>query len=284
MKKGLTLVELLGVIILIGAILLVSIPVVTNEIRKARETLYIDQINNIELAAMNWYNDYSFRVPVGEKFVITLAQLQQTGKLDRELRNPLTRNLLPNDMEIEIRNNDGIVRAFVANNCATPNRDCSTSDSNINFAEPFIQINGAYVVYVEVCCSTCASICTSVYTDQGANATASGTVNVDRLGVYQIRYTATQNARTVIHIRNVVVRDTTAPVINFPATTNVSRNNIANYCPTNDVTVLDNSGEMVAVICEGRLINQLGPQSLRYIATDSSGNTATRYRTFNVTN
>jgi len=189
------------------------------------------------------------------------------------------------DYEIEIINNDGIVTAKVEERCQTPSSDntCSTNDDSTDFEEPFIQLDGNDVVYVEVCCSTCSDICNSTFTDQvRVGTSASGTVDTAVMGVYQIRYMANLGDRTVIHIRNVIVRDSTNPIINFPAVTNVSRTAVTNYCPTNDVTISDNSGESINAVCEGRLTSQPGPQSLKYTATDSSGNTATKHRTFNV--
>jgi len=292
MKKGFTLVELIGVIVLLGAVLLIVIPIVTNEIRKARENAYNDQIRNIEESAMNWLRDNDFRVPyMGpdiNAFVITLAQLQQTGFAARDIRNPITRNLFPNDMLIEIRNDDGIVSAFVTKTisegieCREPNAECTTDDTNIDFDEPFIQMRGNHVIYLEVGES---------FNDPGvlseSNVSTTGTVDITRLGILQIKYTAIQGTREVIHIRNVVVRDTTPPVINFspPGVRTIHINDIAGFDLLTGVDVTDNvdSRDRITLTYEGRLVEHVSRQSIKYTATDSSGNTATRYRTFNVT-
>ena len=45
--KGFTLIEVLGVLILLGAISLITIPIVTNVIKDNKKTLYDIQIKNI---------------------------------------------------------------------------------------------------------------------------------------------------------------------------------------------------------------------------------------------
>ena len=67
MKKGFTLVELIGVIIILGLISLITIPVVTKSISKYKVQLHDNAINSIIIAAKNWGaenigllpNDYS---------------------------------------------------------------------------------------------------------------------------------------------------------------------------------------------------------------------------------
>lgn len=201
MKKGFTLIELIGVLVLIGAIALITIPIVVTEIKKSNDKFYQSQIESIELSARTWLSEHTYyKIPVGGKITITLSQLKQSGYADHDLKNPTTKYLFPNDMLIEIRNDDGIVTAVVLDDTGTP-----TTDTEANFEEPYIKINGSVVTYVEL---------GGIYTELGATATydggsitvtTSGTVNTSVRGQYLINYIAEANGRMIKHIRTVIV-------------------------------------------------------------------------------
>lgn len=53
-QKGFTLVELLGVIIILGIISLIVIPIVSGTVKKQRNKLYNKQVSTIEDAAEGW--------------------------------------------------------------------------------------------------------------------------------------------------------------------------------------------------------------------------------------
>ena len=55
MKKGFTLVELLGVISIMAVILLLSVPAVTNILKKATESEYYSFEENVFLATEAYY-------------------------------------------------------------------------------------------------------------------------------------------------------------------------------------------------------------------------------------
>lgn len=53
MKKGFTLIEMIGAIILLGMLSLLIIPIVNKNIKQSKEKLYIAQIEEIKLATEN---------------------------------------------------------------------------------------------------------------------------------------------------------------------------------------------------------------------------------------
>ena len=66
MKKGFTLAELLGVIIILGVIALITFPIVNRNIRESQEQLYATQLEEIELAAEKWAYKNVDLLPINE--------------------------------------------------------------------------------------------------------------------------------------------------------------------------------------------------------------------------
>ena len=81
-KTGFTLVELLGVIVLLGIIALVAIPAITNTANKQKEKVYYDQLNELIRAAQNWTTDdvegkiATLKKSCNNSVTVTVKQLQ----------------------------------------------------------------------------------------------------------------------------------------------------------------------------------------------------------------
>ena len=85
-KKGFTLVELIGVIILLGVLSLIAFPVVNNSIKNAKENAYKTQINEIVEAAKKWGVEHSDELPemnTNGAISIDIPTLIQSGYLKR---------------------------------------------------------------------------------------------------------------------------------------------------------------------------------------------------------
>ena len=63
-KNGLTLVELLAVVVILGLIAIVTLSVITNAINKQKEKTYYDQLEQLILAAKNWVSDNRSKIDV----------------------------------------------------------------------------------------------------------------------------------------------------------------------------------------------------------------------------
>lgn len=136
MKKGFTLVEMLGVIVIIGFLVIMVIPAVTNIIRNSREDLYELQIKNIESAAKNWAAENPFKMPRedGDSITLFLHNLHEGGFIETGITNPITGEEFPRDMIIVITKNINTYEYSVSNEI-----------TSINFIEgsPSIYLNGA---------------------------------------------------------------------------------------------------------------------------------------------
>lgn len=91
MKKGFTLVELLGVIVILGIIATITVPLVQRSIVESTETAYNDQIISFERAAKNYVgaNVYIASDCDKQKCSVTLEELQKEGYLPSgNIKNP----------------------------------------------------------------------------------------------------------------------------------------------------------------------------------------------------
>lgn len=104
-NKGFTLAELLGVIVILGLIALVTIPAITDSLKRYRKNLSEIQVDNIVTAAKNWGSDHLLELPdtEGETIVITIRDLQVKGYLKDELKDPDTKKDLNTAAEITIK-------------------------------------------------------------------------------------------------------------------------------------------------------------------------------------
>ena len=139
MKKGFTLAELLGVIVLLGAIMLIVVPLVSNSMKDSEEELYNDQIESIKLSLELWMS-YNQSPNIGETITLSLSQLKEAGFVEFDITNPITKELFPNDMVLKIINNNGIIEYEVTENGDNKN------DYNLI---PSMRINGNTLEYVE---------------------------------------------------------------------------------------------------------------------------------------
>lgn len=96
MKKGFTLVELLGVIFIIGVIALITVPSFTATINQARQKTYDKQVDMIETAAKEWGVDNIDLLPEEDSSsgkVISLGTLIEAGKIQNStIQDPRTKD------------------------------------------------------------------------------------------------------------------------------------------------------------------------------------------------
>ena len=151
----------------------------------------------------------------------------------------------------------------------------------VDTTAPVITLNGANPLTNE---------CHAAFVDPGATAsdtcagslgvTTNSTVNPNAVGVYTIIYTATDpSGNSATNTRTVYVVDTTPPVITLNGA-----NPLTNQCHAAFVdpgaTASDTCAGSVGVTTNSTVNpNAVGVYTIKYIATDPSGNSATNTRT-----
>lgn len=281
MKKGFTLTELIGVIVLLATILLILVPVVDKQLKESKQKVYQKQIDSIKLGAQKFYEDLITKLDQNESMKIYLSELKQTDNVEKNISNPLTKESFPNDMEIEIKNEDGMITYTVL-------EDSGSDDGIYDGNTPKITLNGDSITYVNL--NDAAG-----YTDLGATASANGRAvsiettsndfNIAQVGVYTYIYKAVNNNRVAYSTRTVIVKDLEAPTLIFPETPlTVSLNEVLTYNFLSDVVVTDNSGEAIVPTVETNFGGLTGTYTIKYIAKDSIGNETIKFRNVEVIN
>lgn len=94
LKKGFTLIELIGVIAVLAVILLIALPTITSSVRRNNEQKYANTLQDIYLAAEQYTLTYKEKFPQldesGGRVKVTIADLKEAGYLDQHLENPKT--------------------------------------------------------------------------------------------------------------------------------------------------------------------------------------------------
>lgn len=111
MKKGFTLIELMGVIIILSLLVLIAVPIVDKYVKQAKTEAGTAQVDSLIMAAKNWGSDNVDQLPEnGKKIKVTLYTLMELGYLDYGISlNGLEvdgKNLSEYD-SIQITNNNG---------------------------------------------------------------------------------------------------------------------------------------------------------------------------------
>lgn len=117
MKKGFTLLELLGVIILLAIISLIAFPIINNTIRAGQEKAYKQNITSIENAAYHWGIENNNQLPIDRKGYLTMLELKESGFLkDSDIMNPISNQKMDGCITIEYRKNN-FVYTYNEENC-----------------------------------------------------------------------------------------------------------------------------------------------------------------------
>ncbi len=108
MKKGFTLVELLGVIVILGIISLIVVPPIINQIRTIRTSVGDDTLKLIYASTRRYMDDNRDQYPLIEdrEYCITLRQLFNSGILPSPLLDPNTNEEISELKEVKIKINE----------------------------------------------------------------------------------------------------------------------------------------------------------------------------------
>lgn len=144
-KKGFTLAELIGVIIILAIIALLLTPMVDKAIKEFRIDAYNKQIVTICASFENWKGDNLSLLPQeeGDKTTITLDTLKKGGFVEPDLKNPSNGKLFPNDMLIEITKKGKDYTCHVL-------EDSGENDDDFQIDKPIIALKGSSTIIVEV--------------------------------------------------------------------------------------------------------------------------------------
>ncbi len=283
MKRGFTLAELLGVLIILAVIAMIAFPIINKSLKDGKERLYNSQLEEIKLAAEKWaYKNINLLPTIdGEVVTITLLNLKESGDLPLDVRDPRTNELMPNDMmiSIEFKNNNYIF---------TVDRESGSDITNeFNENAPIIILNGSHIEFVEINSTykelsakaedKNGNVLTDINITYQENGHEVASVDTSKFTTYTVIYSATSNGYTSQITRTVIIRDTTAPNLTIPDNVELTLEELASFNLLTGVSVTDNSGEEITV--ETRGFDRLPTDKIvEYKACDSRDNCITKRR------
>lgn len=287
-NKGFTLVELLGVIVLLGFLGVVIIPKVGDSITNSKNQAYNVQIENIKKGVNDFLIDNTYEVADNETITIKLGILKQGGYLPINIKNPITRKNFSNESLITItknNNNYDIELSLI---------DLEDANETIDSNYPILVLNGSYIEYVNVkepyiekgatARSSSGEIINDISIQIKINDEETSEINTSELNTYNVIYSATdQEGYTTSATRTVIIRDNEAPKITIPKDTTLHISKVTGYDLMKDVTVTDNFDQKPNINVDSSLSNIVGKYVITYTATDSSGNKAIERRVITVT-
>ena len=288
MKKGFTLVELLAVIIILGAIFAITFPLVTDNIRKSEEKAFNLQKEQIVAAAKDMVIKEYVVIPDKQSITLYVGELKRKGLLPIKMINAKTKLTISNESTVVISRENNSYSYDV--NIIDLEEESTENNENA----PVIRLNGNYVEYVEINTEYVEKGGTA-YSNTGSpltlnppqiklNDNEGGEIDTSKLGTYKLIYSVTDKGLTTTNIRTVVVRDTISPVIYFPENNIVKASKISGFDVEERVHAIDNSKGDITVTHESSLSNIPGKYVILYTAKDSSGNTTNAKRVITVVN
>ena len=309
-EQGFTLVELLGVLIILAVIFMIITPTVSNIITESKETIYKKQINTILTAAYDFSLKNISYLPDEDKNIhttyVTVGELKYEGLIDVNITNPNTNEAFPDNLVISIE------KKSEENNIKDPYMiegnylyTLKLSKLNDTSAAPKILLknnekeiainNGIYILPLnlndEVELSATAEneeLNSKIKQYILLNNKIVDSIDTSKFGIYKINYSLVDkdgnaNALTL----SVVIGDTVAPTVTFPEENTIPNADIEagllEEFIKKDVTCSDNSGfcdiEYPSVSVDE--LTSTGT-TIEYKAIDPSGNSITQERTIKI--
>ena len=107
MKKGLTLVELLSVIIIIFIVLSLSVIYINRNVLHSKERVSLDQIRRVEELGKKWYLQYGDEINYEEEeYFLDINELRKSGLTDVvDIVNPNTGDIMQGCIKISLEEN-----------------------------------------------------------------------------------------------------------------------------------------------------------------------------------
>ncbi len=104
MKKGFTLAELIGVLVVLALIAMIAVPSVTKTIKENKSKVCVIQFNNIIEEAKGWASNNIDKLPInsGDKIEISFNDLAKYGYSEDNIIDPITKKQFSDSWHIVV--------------------------------------------------------------------------------------------------------------------------------------------------------------------------------------
>ena len=301
-NKGFTLVELLGVVVILVVIFLLVFPSVNKILFTSKETVYQTQINKILNAAYDFSLKNTNYLPSrGNKSYITLGELKTEGLIDFNIENPQTKKNFEDNLVISIHNVGAnykysnlksklegdylyTIEEEKNNNNLLPTILLEGLEPNSNGEYKIdLELNDEYNEYNVVATSSNGMDLTDkVVKYILKNNEVEEEIDTTKIGIYKIIYTVVDNngySKTLV--LNIIIKDTTLPEILNLENTTIGKD-IKSFDLLEGIVCQDNSGHCDITTSGIIKFGVADKYIIEYIAKDPSGNTFTKERVITV--
>lgn len=104
MKRGFTLVELLGIIVVLGVIATIVTPIIQNTLSENKETIYNTLVEQIKGSAKDYLSANTEYLPKEENdySIIKIGDIKKEGLIQISIKNPKTDNFVSNESFVKV--------------------------------------------------------------------------------------------------------------------------------------------------------------------------------------
>lgn len=302
-EKGFTLVELLGVIVILAVIMLLVFPTVNNILSQSKDTIYQKQINSILSAAYDFsLKNIKYLPEYNQKSYVTLGELKYEGMIDVDIKNPDTNEKFKDNLVISIHNVGASYKYSNSNAKLEGDYLYTLEFDKLNDLSllPKITLNGLqqnsdgnYILTLDLNEDFTDINYTAISTD-GVNLTNKvkkyitlddftvDSLDTSKSNIYKINYTVIDdNGYANTSILSIIIADTIAPAITLPENSTINKD-VTTFNLMNGVSCEDNSNYCDIEFSGEIDFGVIGKYIITYTAKDPSGNTSTKKRVITI--
>ena len=280
-KKAFTLIEILGVLVIISMLFVVLYPSIKKTMRYSKNTTYDTQINNILKTSYDYTLNHPEALPdTNGTLLITLADLKADGLINTNIVDPKTNNPFSDDLIINVRKSSCSENAICYKNGSysyTINLNNSGSKPVITLSSNDVTVSyGGTYIDPTVTKPNGYSIIRVVTKDNKVVES----INTNQYGIYYVSYTIKNSSSAANAIAKVAIMDINSPDICFSPelsicnkgneTVSLTLSSVESYNLMNGVSCTDN--DKCEIIVEGSIKPKVGTYTIKYTAKDPSGN------------
>lgn len=202
-SRGFTLVEVLGIIVVLGIIAVIATPVVQGTIEKNREKMFSVIMEQLTDSAKDWAAKNASQLPNdnNEYLDVSLGDLKTNGVLKINVQNPKSNNVFSDESFVRItRNNNNFTYEVYT-------YDLVTADE-VEDGAPTITLKGDQIIYLEK---------DGEYVEEGTlednvsiqilkDGKEVSSVETSTSNTYTIYYSLLENNKLGINVRTVIIK------------------------------------------------------------------------------
>lgn len=114
-NNGFTLIEILGVIVVLSVIALITIPLIDRTINKGKNNLETSQKQQLIKALKDYYSDYNHSKTMGATSCRKISELMSSGNLPDGVKNPLTGSSYDSEDKVCVEKTGGNTSVYETN-------------------------------------------------------------------------------------------------------------------------------------------------------------------------